>query len=415
MLEIVIVYDSSNFGEQTWESSTVQLTKVFILDGYGVGAVRESAWLAEPSLFYVYLQDWRAVKLLPHNRLNSSCLDSVQPPQVFSLNQEQQQSIPSFVFQSWSNKGFKKFVTHSNALFNYLINHHSLRLGALIKICFLSKHCAWSFCLSPLEIKYLWIRVRNSLRPLQFHDDIMYTFFNNRVMSHSHGGNAWLSRSWANIITTNLVIWFMTALQPWTAASHENTVSSDICESVILDFACRLVFVVSKSQSQATLDFTSDPQLTRNAFWLKNNENFARWPHVYQVLPEFRGTVQTTDTSTSLLSRGVSRAGTSYTFISIRAREATTSWRSAQVQPQSPRHGLILLLFMNIRDICSWCLWWVPHPARDWLWPLVYITVQFQLRWSNTCHIHSQDQLLLYYVHMSNSLRLNLMIPSACD
>ena len=67
----------------------------------------------------------------------------------------------------------------------------------------------------------------------------------------------------------------------WTTTSHGNTVSSDICESVILDFACRRAFVVSKSQGQATLDFRSDPQLTKTASWPRKQSftmTWARWP-----------------------------------------------------------------------------------------------------------------------------------------
>jgi hypothetical protein len=45
--------------------------------------------------------------------------------------------------------------------------------------------------------------------------------------------------------------------------SDQNSVFGDNCESVILGCTCRLEFVVSKSQGQATLDFTSNPRLTK--------------------------------------------------------------------------------------------------------------------------------------------------------
>ena len=151
----------------------------------------------------------------------------------------------------------------------------------------------------------------------------MYIFFNIMFMSSSHGGNAWPSCSWTNIITTDLVIWFMNAswTASWTTTSHGNTVSSDICESVILDFACRLEFVVSKSQGQATLDFTSDPQLTKNASWPRNQSftmTWARWPVI----------------------AGISRYRPDHRYFNITAhgatvREQETSYLSAQFQSQS--------------------------------------------------------------------------------
>ena len=76
-----------------------------------------------------------------------------------------------------------------------------------------------------------------------------------------------MNRSWTTILT-----------------SHGNTVSNDICESVILDFAVvsHLWFRKVKVKRRLTLiDFRSDPQLTKNASWPRKQSftmTWARWP-----------------------------------------------------------------------------------------------------------------------------------------
>ena len=151
----------------------------------------------------------------------------------------------------------------------------------------------------------------------------------------------------------------------WTTTSHGNTVSSDICESVILDFACRPAFVVSKSQLKVKRRLTLE--VTRN--WLKmrldRESKVSRWPeHVDQLSLEFRGTIQTTDISTSLL---MERQFVSRNIISIFFNTCSWSQYIMAVRSSSTTiteaWSLKLLLFMNIRDICSWCLWWVLHPG----------------------------------------------------
>ena len=159
----------------------------------------------------------------------------------------------------------------------------------------------------------------------------MYTFFNIMVMSSSHEGNAWPSCSWTNIITTYLVIWFMNAL--WTTSWTTTAVSSDICESVILDFACRLEFVVSKSQGQATLDFTSDPQLTKNASWPRNQSFTMTWAPLTSYRRNFAIPSRPQIFQHHCSWSDISWAGTSYPSFSILAHEVNTSWRSAQFQP----------------------------------------------------------------------------------
>ena len=79
---------------------------------------------------------------------------------------------------------------------------------------------------------------------------------------------------WIDQITTLLTrIKNNTSFNAWV--SDQNSVFGDICESVILDCTCHLEFVVSKSQGQATLDFTSDLRLTKSDAWLLYF--FTRW------------------------------------------------------------------------------------------------------------------------------------------
>ena len=164
------------------------------------------------------------------------------------------------------------------------------------------------------------------------------------------------SCSWTNIITTDLVILVHDAswTASWTTTSHGNTVSSDVCESVILDFACRLEFVVSKSQGQATLDFTSDPQLTKNASWPRNQSFTMTWAPLTSYRRNF-----------AIPSRPQ--------IFQHHCSWSDSSWcRKHHIYPfrEQEHHiypSLILLLFMNIRDVCSW-MWWFPNPR--WSYPL---------------------------------------------
>jgi len=173
----------------------------------------------------------------------------------------------------------------------------------------------------------------------------MYIYFKNTV--HEDPSCTYISLSSLmnkHSRATDFIVFFMNAHEN----AHENarnssetktSISNDVCELVILDFACRLVSVVSKSQGQATLDFTSDLRLTKNASWPKRQGftmTSARWPVLAGFSwyhPDhkcFNITVKRAFITIDFVSRNIL-----YIYFNINVHERS-SRRTASSQSQSP-------------------------------------------------------------------------------